>query len=90
MNIPRHLTVPPMPEKMDEDAQIQDITIDSLIRLLEICKQEVGGDEMVLFRDSRESEIFTPAYPILTVENSYDPVDGEWVCRRAIIDVRKL
>lgn len=86
-SIPKQLNVPPMPQMKFGDAKA-DVTIDSLIRMLEICKQEVGGEELVLFRDE-DDNVFMPRYPTIVIENTYDPVHGEWLCHRMFIDVRK-
>jgi len=86
-NIPKQLTVPPMPQTKFDNIRA-DVSIDNLIRLLEICKQEVGGEELVLFRDD-DDNIFMPEYPTIAIENIYDPANGEWLCHRVFIDVRK-
>lgn len=82
--IPKQLSIPPMPQiKYKED-----VTIDNLIRILEICKQEVGGNELIIFRD-RDGHEFVPIYPIITMENNYNPANGEWLCHRILIEVDK-
>ena len=67
----------------------EDITIDSLIKYLQLVKSKgVSGDELVLFRDFESQEIFMPTYPVLTLEESFDPTNGEKLCHRVIIECR--
>ena len=80
------IVVPPMPDYMNKEAQREDITIDTLIRLLEIVKEQIGGDEFVLFRDNKTEHIVTPVFPSVIVENTYDPINGEKLCHRVFIE----
>lgn len=87
MNINQEsISVPPMPDYMDKEAQREDITIDTLIRLLEITKGQIGGDELVLFRNSKTEHIVMPVFPLVIVENTYDPINGEKLCHRVFIE----
>ena len=85
MNIPEQLTVPSMPSRDEHE----DVTIDSMIKIFQLIKSKgVSGNELILFRDFGSQELFMPTYPVVTLEESFDPITGEKVCHRVIVECR--